>query len=259
MKLQIENGTNSVTWTAVGGAAIFAYSTNYLVDLKAGIIMDVEGSAANRTAEVNATMRMIERVEQAFAMKPHRLVGDTSYGSAAMLGWLIEQKQITPHVPVFDKSERSDGTFGRASFTFDKEQNRCTCPAGKFLHPARRRDKKNPYRYRASVDDCRECAFKPVCCPNMEIRKIDRSPYEEARDIVRAITKTESYQQSRKDRKKVEMLFAHLQRILKLGQFRLRGPSGAHDEFLLAATAQNLRRMAKRLWLSKLTVTSVAA
>jgi transposase len=159
----------SATWTAVGGPAIFAYSTNYLVDLKAGIIMDVEGSSANKTAEVNATMRMIKRVEQTFAMKPHRLVGDTSYGSAAMLGWLIEQKQITPHVPVFDKSERSDGTFGRSSFTFDKDQNRYACPAGKFLQPARRRDKKNPYRYRASVRDCRECTFKPVCRPPLAV------------------------------------------------------------------------------------------
>jgi len=55
-------------------------------------------------------------------------------------------------------------------------------------------------------------------------------------------------QQSRKDRKKAEMLFAHLKRTLKLDQPRLRGISGAHDEFLLAATAQNLRRMAK--WLT---------
>ncbi|MDB5794718.1 MAG: transposase [Noviherbaspirillum sp.] len=92
------------TWTAIGGPAIFAYSTNYLVDLKAGIIMDVEASSANKSAEVSATMRMIERVEQTFAMKPQRLVSDTSYGSAAMLGWLIEQKQITPHGTGHDKN-----------------------------------------------------------------------------------------------------------------------------------------------------------
>ena len=81
----------------------------------------------------------------------------------------------------------------------------------------------------------------------MVIRKIDRSPFEPARDVARALAKTEAYRQSRKARKKVEMLFAHLKRILKLDRLRLRGPSGAHDEFLLAAIAQNLRRMAKRL------------
>ena len=45
--------------------------------------------------------------------------------------------------------------------------------------------------------------------------------------------------------KKVEMLFAHLKRILRLDRLRLRGPTGARDEFLLAATAQNLRKLAK--------------
>ena len=82
----------------------------------------------------------------------------------------------------------------------------------------------------------------------MVARKIERSPYEPARDVARVLATTDAYQQSRKDRKKVEMLFAHLKRILKLDRLRLRGPSGARDEFLLAATAQNLRRMAK--WLS---------
>jgi len=89
--------------------------------------------------------------------------------------------------------------------------------------------------------------MKARCCPNTPMRKIARSVHESAREVARDIAKTDSYKQSRKDRKKVEMLFAHLKRILKLDRLRLRGPSGAHDEFLLAATAQNLRRMAKRL------------
>ena len=77
------------------------------------------------------------------------------------------------------------------------------------------------------------------------MRKITRSIYEAARDIARAVAETSAYLQSRKDRKKVEMLFGHMKRILKLDRLRLRGLSGAHDEFLLTATAQNLRRMAK--------------
>jgi hypothetical protein len=101
--------------------------------------------------------------------------------------------------------------------------------------------------YRSSQFDCAACPLKARCCPKTLIRKITRSIYEPARDVARAVAKTHLYKQSRKDRKKVEMLFAHLKRILKLDRLRLRGPSGAHDEFLLAATAQNLRRMAKRL------------
>src|SRR5947199_5115205 len=101
--------------------------------------------------------------------------------------------------------------------------------------------------YRSSQSDCATCPMKTRCCPNTPFRKIARSIHEPARDVARAVAKTGLYKQSRKDRKKVEMLFAHLKRIMKLDRLRLRGPSGAHDEFLLAAIAQNLRRMAKRL------------
>lgn len=237
----------AASWTAAAGLAIFAYSTNYLIDLKAGMIVDVEASAVNKIAEVEATKTMIIQVEEKFAIKPQRLVGDTNYGVAAMLGWLVDEKKIAPHVPVWDKSEHHDGTFSRTDFIFDRENNRYVCPAGKYLKPAQRSQQKNPFRYRASLYDCQACQLKSKCWPNMDMRKIDRSPHEPARDVARAIGKTDVYRQSRKDRKKVEMLFAHLKRILKLGQLRLRGPSGAHDEFLLAATVQNLRRMAKKL------------
>ena len=235
-------------WTAApGGPAFYAYSANYLLDLSAGVIVDVEATPAARHDEMDATRTMIDRVEDRFDLKPERLVGDTVYGSAAMLDWMVNEKDFAPHVPVFDKSERTDGTFGRSDFTFDAENDRYVCPAGKYLKPAWRSKQKNPFRYRASLYDCQGCPLKSQCCPNMAIRKIDRSPYEPARDVARAIAKTDAYQQSRKDRKKVEMLFAHLKRILKLDRLRLRGLSGAQDEFLLAATAQNLRRMAK--WL----------
>jgi transposase len=239
-------------WTcAPGGPAFFAYSTNYLVDVQAGVIVDVEATSAHRTQEVNSTRTMIERAEQRFALKPKRLIGDMAYGAAPMLGWLVQDKQIAPHIPVWDKSERDDGTFSRSDFTFDATQNRYECPAGKLLKPSWRVRKKNPFIYRASQHDCQPCPLKGKCCPNMLNRKITRSPHEPARDVARAIAKTDAYRQSRKDRKKVEMLFAHLKRILRLDRLRLRGPNGASDEFLLAATAQNLRRMAK--WLTSRT------
>ena len=255
-RLETERKSVSLTdpaaeWTcAPGGPAFFAYSTNYLVDVKAGVIVDVQATSAHRTQEVDATRTMIERVEQRFAMRPKRLIGDMAYGSGPMIGWLVEDKRIAPHIPIWDRSERDDGTFSRSDFKFDPEQNRYECPAGKFLKPSWRKKKKNPFIYRASQYDCRACPLKASCCPNMTHRKITRSPHEPARDVARAIAKTEAYRQSRKDRKKVEMLFAHLKRILKLDRLRLRGPHGASDEFLLAATAQNLRRMAQWLrWL----------
>jgi len=119
---------------------------------------------------------MIDRVEEKFAIKPRRLVGDTNYGVAAMLGWLVDEKGIVPHVPVWDKSEHHDGTFSRTDFVFDVENNQYVCPAGKQLRPPRRGQAINPSRYRASVYDCQVCELKPKCCPNMVARKIDRSP-----------------------------------------------------------------------------------
>ena len=106
-------------------------------------------------------------------------------------------------------------------------------------------DKDGAIRYRAAQHDCDACMLKPKSCPNMLARKIARSVHEAARDKVRGIAKTEAYAVSCRERKKVEMLFAHLKRILRLGRLRLRGPNGAKDEFLLAATAQNLRKLAR--------------
>ena len=106
-------------------------------------------------------------------------------------------------------------------------------------------DENGLMRYRASKLDCDACDLKPRCCPNAPARKILRSIHEGARDMARDIAATDAYATSRRERKKIEMLFAHLKRILKLDRLRLRGPNGARDEFHLAAAAQNLRKLAK--------------
>ena len=243
-------------WTAApGGPAFFGYSINYLVDVDAGIIVDVEPTPAYRPEEVNATKTMIDRVEGRFEFKPGRLIGDTAYGTAEMLGWMVDEKDIEPHVPLFEKGERRDGTFSRSDFVFDADADNYTCPGGKQLLRYRRKFKKprtgvtkaNTILYRASQKDCTGCALKARCCPRVLARKVMRTVHEAARDVARRIRETPAYRQSRKDRKKVEILFGHLKRILKLDRLRLRGITGAHDEFILAATAQNLRRMARRL------------
>ena len=233
--------------------AFFAYSDNYLVDLKNAVIMDVEATTAVRQAEVGAAKTMIDRTAEQFDLTPSRLVGDAGYGSAEMVAWFVDERQIEPHVKLMDKSERSDGTFSRSDFVYDAEANVYVCPGGKELKKYHRnfstpRDgatKSGTLLYFARKHDCDACALKPKCCPNIPARKVPRSIHEAARDKARAIAKTEAYAVSRRERKKVEMLFAHLKRILGLGKLRLRGPSGAKDEFLLAATAQNLRKLAK--------------
>src|SRR3974377_1851520 len=174
-------------WTgAMRGPAFFAYADNYLIDVKFGIIMDVEASRAIRQAEVGAGKTMVERTEERFDIKPKWLGGANALGSRANLNWLVNETKIAPHIPVVDKSKREDGTFSREDFTFDKERNVYTCPAGKVLTTTGKlfNDGETLY-YRARTRDCRSCLLKPQCCPNAPLRRLERSIYGEARDGAR--------------------------------------------------------------------------
>ena len=171
-----------------------------------------------------------------------------------MLGWLVD-REIAPHIPVFDKSVRNDGTWTRAGFEWDAENDQYIYPEGHALKqfrrnysdPNRRPTGKGRARHRAMKLICQACLSKPKCCPNADARKITREEHVVARQVACDIAKTRQYEISMKLRKKVEMLLAHLKRILGMGRIRLRGPSCANDEFLLTATAQNLRKLAKIL------------
>jgi transposase len=235
------------TWVARPGVdPFFAYDANYLIDNKVGIIVDAEGTRANRIVEIAVTQTMMDRVRRRFDLQPQRLAGDTAYGAVRLLKWLVD-RQIAPHIPVWDKSARSDGTFSRADFVFDQSRNIYICPNGKLLHTTGTVIDGGTLRYRASKRDCDLCAFKMQCCPHTPARQIPRDLHEDARDVARALAKTEAFEQSRRERKKVEMRFAHMKRIFRLDRLRLRGLSGAKDEVLLTATAQNLRRLVKFL------------
>src|SRR3954467_3368741 len=204
-------------WTgAMRGPAFFAYADNYLIDVKFGIILDVKATRAIRQAEVGAAKTMSERTEEGFDIKPAYLAADTAYGSADTLNWIVNKKKIAPHIPVIDKSKREDGTFSREDFRFDEERNVYFCPAGKVLTTTGHIGPDHALRYQASLPDCRACVLKPKCCPKMPSRRIVRDVNEDARDIARALAKTEAFARSRRDRKRVEMLFAHLKRILRL-------------------------------------------
>jgi transposase len=225
-------------WTgAMKDKAFFAYADNYLIDTQHGIIMDVEATRAIRQAEVGASRTMLERTEQRFGIKPRWLAGDTAYGSAENLGWLVYKKVIEPHVPVIDKSKREDGTFSCTDFAFDSATNTHICPAGKMLKQVGCHYADDALRYFADRDACEACPMKDRCCPNSIRWKVTRSIHKPARNVARALAETEAFEETRRHRKKVEMAFAHLKRILRMGRLRLRGPTGAQHEFTLAAIA----------------------
>ena len=235
-------------WTAKANKRVlFGYGLNYLIDIKHAVIVDVEATPARAHDEVTATKTMLERTERRFDMKPKRLVGDTAYGVDRFLGWLVKEKKITPHIPVWDKGEREDGTFSRADYIFDKRRDIYICPAGKTLTTTGHVSTDHGVRYMASLLDCRACVLKPKCCPKVPSRRIVRYVNEDARDLARRKMKTKAYLKSRNQRKKVEMRFAHLKTHHGFERLQLRGLSGARDEFHLAAIVQNLKTMVLRL------------
>lgn len=173
---------------------------NYLIDTDHAVIVDVEASRAIRQAEVGAVRTMIERTMDRFGLYPESLAGDTDYGAADTLSWLVHEHGIEPHIPVFDKSNRTNGTFSRTDFTYDHGQDRYICPGGKPLVQYRlpwrqakaRLAKDGLLRYRAVKADCEPCSLKMQCCPKDPARKLLHSIHEGARDMARDIAQNQS-------------------------------------------------------------------
>ncbi len=241
-------------WSGAKGPAEFYFSTNYMIDIENNVIMDVEGSPSTNRLEVLTTRTMIERIESNHAITPKRLMGDTAYGSAENLAFLVDEKNIEPHIPVWDKNNRKDNAFSAGDFSWSNVDDEYRCPQGKPLRRSNRNfkvprssiTKANTIIYRSSAKDCKTCPLRQRCCPKSQHRKIVRSIHESARDVARSINQTDEYQnKSFHERKKVEMMFAHMKRNHNFTRLRLRGIKSANDEFLLVATTQNLRRLAK--------------
>jgi IS5 family transposase len=231
-------------WTTRGRHKVmFGYSLNYLIDMENAVILDVEATPTRISKEVDATETMIERTEDRFGLKPDRLAGDVAYGTGEMLGWLVAHG-IEPHIPVWDRGKREKGTFSRADFAYDEVRDIYVCPGGKPMKTTGRLHSDGYYRYAASKRDCDICPLKPRCCPTQPERRVPRAPDEAAREHARALMESEAYAASSGERKKIERLFGEAKSILSMVRLRLRGLTGARDEFLLAATVQNLKRLA---------------
>ena len=235
-------------WTAKANKRVqFGYGLNYLIDIENAVIVDVEATPARTYDEVAATKTMIDRTEACFDLKPKRLAADTAYGTGQFLGWLVKEKRITPHIPVWEKSDRRDGIFSRSDFIWDKRRGVYICPTGKLLRTSGTIHDGRTLLYRASKRDCDACPLRPKCCTRQEARKLPRDVHEDARDVARRKMATKAFLQSRDERKRVEMRFAHLKTHHGFERLRLRGLSSARDEFHLAAIVQNLKTMALRI------------
>jgi len=236
----------AAAWTTRGRHKVmFGYSLNYLIDMENAVILDVEATPTRISKEVDATETMIERVEERFALKPDHVAGDVAYGTGEMLGWLVA-RDIDPHIPVWDRSAVApEGKFTRADFAYDKERDLYICPGGKKLKTSGTVHDGTTIKYIAKRSDCASCPLKPQCTSGRE-RRVQRDVNQEARDYTQSLMQTEAYAASSGERKKIERLFGEAKSILSMVRLRLRGLTGARDEFLLTATVQNLKRLANR-------------
>ena len=230
-------------WSTKDGPGRFSYETNYLVDDQNAIIVDVEATPARLSQEIVAAKAMLERSRDRVGFAPASLAADKSYGTAPFLAWLLE-RNVTPFVPVLDRKGQTDGKLTRDEFAYDRARDCFVCPEGHNLILRSITPETGVKRYRPSASACRHCPRKPDCTDG-STRTLVRLVDEDARQSVRDLASTAAYAVARARRKKVEMLLAHLKRHLKLRRLRLRGLAGATEEFLLAATAQNLKRLVK--------------
>src|SRR5215216_237869 len=198
-------------WTAKANKRVqFGYGLNYLIDIENAVIVDVEATPARTYDEVAATQTMLDRTEKCFGLKPKRLAADTAYGTGKFLGWLVKEKRIIPHIPVWEKSDRQDGIFSRSDFHWDRKSGAYICPNGKLLRTSGTVHDGRTLLYRASKRDCDVCSIRAKCCTTADARKIPRDLHEDARDVARQKMQTKAFARSRDERKRVEMRFAHL-------------------------------------------------
>src|SRR6202049_4247124 len=236
----------SSAWTAKANKRVqFGYGLNYLIDVEHGIIVDVEPTPARTYDEVASTRTMIERTEQRLDLKPDWLAADTAYGTGKLLAWLLGKK-ITPHIPGRDSNPSPEGMFSRSDFTYDAERDVYVCPNGRLLRTSGTVHDGRVRNYLSQPQDCRACTLKQRCT-RAPFKKIARDINEDARNHARSLKGTPEFERSSNARKNVEMRFAHLKVQHGFERMRLRGLTGARDEFHLAAIVQNLKTMALRL------------
>ncbi len=231
-------------WATKGGPAMMAYFDNYLIDTASRVILGVEATPALFHQETVAARRMVERIEK-LGLKPESLGADKGYGSGEFLAWLLE-RGVQPHIPVIDRRHQTEGRFTREQFRYDPVENAYYCPAGKALRYRGLQRKNQGYAYEATPAQCQGCPQKKLCTP-APARRLFVHWHEPARQVARSLVGTPPYEHSRRTRYKIEALFAELKQRMRLGRVRLRRLWNVGEQFLLAATAQNLKRLVRFL------------
>jgi transposase len=233
---------DAILATKGGGTATMAYYDNYLIDTASRVILDVEATPALFHQETVAARRMIERAAR-LGLRPKSLGADKAYGSGEFLSWLLA-RDIQPHIPVMDRRHQTHGHFTRDQFRYAPAENTYYCPEGKPLRYSRVRRRGQGYIYSSTIVQCRGCPQKQHCT-SAPFRNLVIHWHEQAREVVRGLAETPAYVQSQRARRKIEAMFSELKHRVGLRRVRLRRMWNVAEQFLLAATAQNLKRLVR--------------
>jgi transposase len=231
-------------WAKKVGPAKMAYFDNYLIDTRSRVILGVEATPALFHQETVAARKMVEQIQK-LGLKPETLGADKAYGSGEFLAWLLDH-DVQPHIAVIDRRHQTDGHFTRDQFRYEPAENAYYCPEGKVLSFRGLRRESQGYLYRSTESQCEGCPQKKRCTSG-PYRRLFVHEQESIRQVVRALAGTPAYERSRRARYKIEALFAELKQRMRLGRVRLRRLWNVSEQFLLAATAQNLKRLVRFL------------
>jgi transposase len=228
-------------WAGKGGPSV----PSYLVDNASGVILGVEATRARRGQETLAARRLLQQAQERFGIQPEILGADTGYGSGEFLAWLLE-RQIQPHIPVMDRWHQNHRLYTREAFHYDPSANAYRCPQGQALRYHGENRTVQGHIYRTTKSQCQGCPVKKRCTRGPG-RRLFIHWHEAARQAARDLVQTPEYARSRRERNNIEALFSELKLRLGLRRVRLRRLWNVAEQFYLAATAQNLKRLLKFL------------
>ena len=237
---------NSTYATKGGTPARLGYYDNYLVDNASCVIVGVQGTASRMSQETVAAQEMIMRFAQWQGRGPASVVADATYGNGEFLQWLLD-RGITPWMRTRDSALRKRSPFyGPERFTYLPASNSYLCPAGEQLNYVGLNVRNRAHAYIGSGKRCGACSQKAQCTSG-QYKYLAIHIHEAARQRARELAATPAFAQAQRQRKKVEALFAELKNQIGLRRLRLRRMKFVREQFLLAAAAQNMKRLVRFL------------
>jgi len=244
---QVSTTDPDSTYATKGGTpARLGYYDNYLVDNESCVIVGVQATAARMSQETVAAQNMLSRFGEWQGRTPESVAADTTYGNGEFLQWLAD-RNITPYMRTRDSVHRKRSPyFGPERFTYEPEHNRYLCPAGQPLNYGGRNMRNRTYAYIGTRKRCGACSLKAQCTSGA-FRFLAIHMDEAARQRTRELANTPEFAKAQRHRKKVEALFAELKNQIGLRRLRLRRLKFVREQFFLAATVQNLKRLVRFL------------